>query len=134
MNFNVLFVLERLERFIMWCILVDSRNKCGGKFTNGCKWTILFLKILVVISTDLEIWWKGKKCFKVRHFIWFASTWCLWRLRNNIMFRDVVPNLLVMVDQIMYFSWFWFLCRIKTDIPYGYVDWCNNHLACLLSI
>jgi hypothetical protein len=55
---------------------------------------------------------KGGGGSKVRQLIWLATTWCLWRIRNNIMFRGVLPNLLILVDQIMDISWFWFIGRI----------------------
>jgi hypothetical protein len=44
------------------------------------------------------------------------------------MFRGVLPNLLILVDQIMDISWFWFIGRIWTNTPYDYFDWCNNNL------
>jgi hypothetical protein len=80
----------------------------------------------------LEIW--CKKGHKVGQFIWLATTWYLWRLRNNIIFRGDFSNLLILVDQIMYILRFWFVCRTVINISYGYVDWCNKSLICLHSI
>jgi hypothetical protein len=71
---------------------------------------------------------------KVRHIIWLATTWCLWRLRNNIVFRGFVPNLSSIVEQITLISWFWFLGRSGIHTPYAFIDWCNNSLACFHSI
>jgi hypothetical protein len=30
---------------------------------------------------------KGKNTKRLRHIIWLATTWCIWRTRNNILFR-----------------------------------------------
>jgi hypothetical protein len=34
---------------------------------------------------------KGKKCKGVKHIIWLATTWCIWRTPNNVLFRENLP-------------------------------------------
>ncbi|GAU23394.1 hypothetical protein TSUD_334420 [Trifolium subterraneum] len=48
---------------------------------------------------------KNKKGMKVRHLIWLATTWCLWRMKNNILFRDENADFAVVFDQIKFISW-----------------------------
>jgi hypothetical protein len=48
---------------------------------------------------------KDKKEVKVRHLILLATTWCIWQLRNNIIFRGAIANHVQLVDQIKFISW-----------------------------
>jgi hypothetical protein len=57
---------------------------------------------------------KNKGGSKVRHLIWLAIIWRLWRIRNNIMFRVVLTSLLVFVDQIRGFG---LLVELKPIFP-----------------
>jgi hypothetical protein len=41
---------------------------------------------------------KANKRF--RHVIWLATTWSLWRARNNILFRGETVNISLLVDQL----------------------------------
>jgi hypothetical protein len=41
-----------------------------------------------------------------RHVIWLATTWYLWRKRNNTIFRGEFVNISSFVEQIMYIAWF----------------------------
>jgi hypothetical protein len=76
---------------------------------------------------------KGKICKGVKHLIWLATTWCIWRLWNNILFRGDFVNVFFLVDQIMYISWFWFISRVRTKASLAFSDWCNNLLKCFQS-
>jgi hypothetical protein len=58
-------------------------------------------KKLTIVRRDVGLS-QPAKSHKVIHLIWLATTWCLWRLRNNVMFRGILPNLLIFIDQIMY--------------------------------
>ncbi|XP_045831366.1 uncharacterized protein LOC123922712 [Trifolium pratense] len=77
---------------------------------------------------------KSKSLAKARHVIWLATTWSIWRTRNNIMFRGDVFNLALLVDQIIFISWVWFVGRIELNPSFVFSDWCNDPLACILSI
>ncbi|XP_045791643.1 uncharacterized protein LOC123886361 [Trifolium pratense] len=77
---------------------------------------------------------KSKKGSKVKHLIWLATTWCTWRVRNNIIFRGTIFDRNQLVDQIKFISWFWFIGRSGRDCSYSYYDWCVNPVECILSI
>jgi hypothetical protein len=53
---------------------------------------------------------KGGHYKKFRHLIWLATTWSIWRKRNNIIFRGEFVNIssISSLDQIIYIAWFWF--------------------------
>ncbi|XP_045802312.1 uncharacterized protein LOC123895887 [Trifolium pratense] len=77
---------------------------------------------------------KSKKGGKVKHLIWLATTWCLWRLRNNIVFRGDFADFSGLLDQIKFVSWLWFSGRAGRKSGYLYHNWCMNPLCCLRSI
>ncbi|PNY05892.1 ribonuclease H [Trifolium pratense] len=77
---------------------------------------------------------KSKKGEKVKHLIWLVTTWCIWRLRNNIIFRGALADCAQLVDQIKLISWVWFIGRSGRHCPYLYSDWCVNPLECILSM
>jgi hypothetical protein len=52
---------------------------------------------------------KSKKRAKVRHLIWPAN---IWRLSNNKIFRGEISNLSILVDHIIFISWFRLIGRI----------------------
>jgi hypothetical protein len=76
---------------------------------------------------------KGGSTKKCRHIIWLATTWSLWKMRNNIIFRGEVVNISSLVDHIIYFAWFWFIGRSGLNVNVTFFDWCNDPLACIQS-
>jgi hypothetical protein len=72
----------------------------------------------------------GKKAKKFRYIIWMATTWCIWRTRNNILFRGAPINILSLVNQIVYIAWLWFIGRLGSTVDFSFTDWCNNPLDC----
>jgi hypothetical protein len=71
---------------------------------------------------------------KVRHLIWCATTWCIWSLRNNIIFRGSSFSIDGLMDNIKTFSWLWFISRRGRNLNYVFSDWCTNPLACLENV
>jgi hypothetical protein len=73
---------------------------------------------------------KGKKTKGLRHIIWLATTWCIWRSRNNILFRGDSVNISSLFNQILYIAWLWFIGSLRNNVDFSFPDWCNNPLAC----
>jgi hypothetical protein len=73
---------------------------------------------------------KGKKTKGLRHIIWVATTWCIWRYRNNILFRGDSVNIYSLFNQILYIAWLWFIGSLRSTVDFSFFDWCNNPLAC----
>ncbi|KAK2424703.1 hypothetical protein QL285_035035 [Trifolium repens] len=74
---------------------------------------------------------KSKVNKRFRHVIWLATTWCIWRWRNQIIFQGDRANVSTIVDQIIYMSWFWFTGRLRSNVDICFDTWCNNPLHCL---
>jgi hypothetical protein len=84
------------------------------------------------ISFEELIKSKANKVTKrYRHIIWLATTWCIWRWRNNIIFRHDRVNFSSLVDQIIYMSWFWFSARSRSNVVISFDSWLINPLDCL---
>jgi hypothetical protein len=77
---------------------------------------------------------KSRHSKRVRHLIWLATTWCIWRLRNKIVFNGGVPNVSQLVDEIKYYSWAWFRGRSGSKSFLSFYDWCVAPLICFQSI
>jgi hypothetical protein len=73
---------------------------------------------------------KGSHYKKFRHLIWLATTWSIWRKRNNIVFRGEFVNTSSLVDQIIYIAWFWLISRGGLSTSVTFSDWCRNPLCC----
>ncbi|CAJ2645290.1 unnamed protein product [Trifolium pratense] len=76
---------------------------------------------------------KAQKGMKFRHLIWLATTWCIWRMRNNIIFRGEGADFQRLFDHIRNISWYWFSGRVGRLDKSTFFDWCNNPLKCLSS-
>jgi hypothetical protein len=74
---------------------------------------------------------KSKANKKHRHIIWLATTWCIWRLRNNLVFREDRATIFSLVNQIIYMSWFWFSGHLRSNVDIFFDYWCTNPLDCL---
>jgi hypothetical protein len=58
---------------------------------------------------------KSSKENRVRHLIWLATTWSLWKLHNNVIFNGITPNLSKLVDDIKAIFWIWFSGRFGSN-------------------
>jgi hypothetical protein len=73
---------------------------------------------------------KGKKTKGLWHIIWLATTWCIWRSRNNILFKGDSVNVSSLFNNILYIAWLWFIGSLRSNVDFSFLDWCNNPLAC----
>jgi hypothetical protein len=65
----------------------------------------------------------GKKGVKGMMIIWHAMMWCLWRVRNDVIFNNGVVDVEQLVDDIKRISWQWFIGRMASG-PYLLYEWC----------
>jgi hypothetical protein len=63
---------------------------------------------------------KSKANKKHRHIIWLATTWCIWRWRNNIVFREDRATIFSLVNQIIFMSWFWFSGHLRSNVDISF--------------
>ncbi|CAJ2670509.1 unnamed protein product [Trifolium pratense] len=52
---------------------------------------------------------------RLHHIIWLATTWSIWRTRNNILFRGACIDIDSLTEKIIYFSWYWFIGRLGNN-------------------
>jgi hypothetical protein len=64
---------------------------------------------------------KVKDKGRVRHLVWLAAIWCMWKLRNNVIFKGDLPDTSSLLEEIKLISWVWFTSRYgrKTCIPFS---------------
>ncbi|XP_045810084.1 uncharacterized protein LOC123904464 [Trifolium pratense] len=129
-----------------WNTAVTVAEDCNHLFFSCNKVTELWRQVCLWLGCDYNLQEVGCKHFlsfgliikskkgkKVRHLIWLATTWCLWRTRNNILFRGDKADFSALLDQIRFISWLWFGGRAGRKAGYSYSNWCINPLCCLQS-
>jgi hypothetical protein len=102
-------------------------------WSNIFRWLRLNLIHFVNICNHFNLFGttlKGATNKRSRHLIWLATTWCLWRHRNNIVFRGDSVNASSLVEQIKYIAWFWLIGREKLNVNVAFSDWCTDPLPC----
>jgi hypothetical protein len=68
---------------------------------------------------------------QVRYLVWLATTWNMWKLRNNVIFNGVIPDASLLVDKIKYSSWMWFTNRYGRKTYILFSSWCLNPMTCI---
>ncbi|CAJ2637710.1 unnamed protein product [Trifolium pratense] len=76
---------------------------------------------------------KSKKGERVRHLIWLATSWNIWKLRNSVIFKGALPNALLLLDDIKFSSWVWFSSRYGRNSSLSFQEWCHDPLGCIQS-
>jgi len=71
---------------------------------------------------------KGRKSFM--SLIWFATSWVLWKERNNRIFWGEENTTIKLLENIILLSFWWHKAKF-TAFPYQFHDWCQNSLLCL---
>jgi hypothetical protein len=49
----------------------------------------------------------SEKYERFKHLIWLAITWCLWKLRNNVIFNGANMSISSLLNDIKVISWTW---------------------------
>jgi hypothetical protein len=135
-------ITNQLDSYCVFCCneIEDINHvffKCHVTATvweHICRWMGANTPVFNSISQHMLLFGeliKGKKTKRVRYIIWLAATWCIWRARNNVIFRGVIFNVHSLVNQILYIAWFWLIGRQKINVELTFQDWCNNPLECI---
>jgi hypothetical protein len=97
-----------------------------------CQW----LSQVVVIPPDLLHSFAvfigcgvGKKGRKGMMVIWHAVMWCIWRMRNDVIFNNGTVDVNQLVDDIKRISWQWFIGRLAAG-PCLLYEWCWSPENC----
>jgi hypothetical protein len=83
--------------------------------------------------SSFGILFRNPKCGRSKHLIWLTTTWCVWKLRNQVVFNGVVPSLSSLMEDIKTFSWLWFNGRIASNSCISFFDWCQDPMSILIS-
>jgi hypothetical protein len=71
---------------------------------------------------------------RVNHLIWLVTTWCVWNLCNQVVFKGAIPNVSSLVDDIKKFSWLWFNGRFARNSCITFSDWCQDPMSSIISL
>lgn len=70
---------------------------------------------------------KGREAWMV---VWFAVIWLLWKARNKIIFENVQPDPLQLLDDVKAVSWTWIKAKGEGS-SYSFVDWLSFPKNCI---
>ena len=68
--------------------------------------------------------WKG---------VWVANLRCIWEHRNNVIFKQGVPDHEEAFQAAQLMSWLWLKHR-KGSFSYAFSDWLLNPIQCMLGV
>jgi hypothetical protein len=71
---------------------------------------------------------------RVNHLIWLATTWCVWNLRNQVVFKGATPIASTLADDIKTFSWLWLNGRFARNSCILFSDWCQDPMSSIISL
>jgi hypothetical protein len=64
------------------------------------------------------------------HLIWFATSWVIWKERNDRLFRTKQSSFPQLLENIRLLSFYWHKAKCAS-FNYKFHDWCQNPLLCL---
>jgi hypothetical protein len=71
------------------------------------------------------------KSNKVKSLIWTAVVWCIWSLRNKVVFQGDFKSVEKVMWGIKLISWSWVSSYHPAISVYSFASWCNNPITCL---
>jgi hypothetical protein len=76
---------------------------------------------------------RHQKKGRVNHLIWLAATWCIWKLRNQVIFNGSTPASATLFEDIKFYSWLWFSRRLNCNSCIIFSNWCQDPMSAILS-
>jgi hypothetical protein len=70
---------------------------------------------------------------RLKHLIWLTTTWCIWNLRNQVIFNGASPDATTLFDDIQFYSWLWFSRRLTPDSCFIFSTWSRDPMSSILS-
>jgi len=64
------------------------------------------------------------------HLIWFATSWVIWKERNDRLFRTKENSYVQLLENIRLLSYSWHREKFVTSY-FKFHDWCQNPFLCL---
>jgi hypothetical protein len=94
--------------------------------TEVDRWTH-FLKFGDLVSLKKGGGW-------VSRLIWLATTWSIWKHRNDVIFKGVNSDATALLNDIKAVSWFWLSSRYGRNSSIPFLNWNLDPLGCIYSI
>jgi hypothetical protein len=70
---------------------------------------------------------------RTNHLFWLTTTWCVWKLRNLVVFNGAIPSVSSLMDDIKTYSWLWFSGRYARNVCIPFSVWCQDPMSHILS-
>jgi len=83
------------------------------------------------LAFELNILNRKGNC--VWRIVWVAVIWNVWIHRNNIVFSNMVLDVLEIFTPVQEKTWAWITCTYRNS-QFWYSGWCLNSIICLRSI
>ncbi|CAJ2639614.1 uncharacterized protein LOC123915271 [Trifolium pratense] len=129
------------------CVFCFRHREDGAHLFFSCYFSIeVWRNVLkwIGLSTPMDVegidhfllfgeLFKVKDKGRVRHLVWLATTWNLWKMRNNVIFQGVIPDSSALLDSIKLSSWIWFNGRYGRNVFCPLSNWCLDPISCIQS-
>jgi hypothetical protein len=106
----------------IWNAIASWIGKSIPTGVDGCTHFLMFGNLVSL-----------KKGGRVSRLIWLATTWSIWKLRNDVIFKGVTPDAVNLVNDIKTISWLWFSGRSGRKTNLSFLNWCIDPLGCFAS-
>ncbi|XP_058726366.1 uncharacterized protein LOC131597705 [Vicia villosa] len=129
------------------CVFCSNHPETLEHIFFHCQATkAVWVKIYMWLGNDLKLSLEEFKSFgsiqqKVKNTnikvvlnsTWIALIWCIWIMRNNVVFEDGTFSFEEVISNIMFFSWRW---ASNKELPsrINFYDWYKFPLLCIKTI
>jgi len=90
----------------IWCVLCGIDLKTSKHLFLHWESIMRWVETSFISPPNLFINWD---CWMI---IWHATIWGIWRVRNNVIFKEEVLDVELIVEDIKVLSWRWVLNRL----------------------
>ena len=114
-------ILDCGYAYRVWMLCYRWIGVLGAQNKDICNHFLNFY--LPNLSVKQNLVWKG---------VWAAITRCIWEHRNNVIFKQSIPDLDETLQAAQLLSWSWL--KYREGHFYSFTDWLLNPIQCLLCV
>lgn len=126
------------------CVLCDCGLECENHLFVHCTfigglWSMIFSWLGVILPPSLEtislfvaFAVAISRNILLKHWImiWNAVVWCIWEMKNGIVFGDTKVDMVCILDRIKVCYWKWYTAKTQGTFC-SFSDWCVDPLKCI---